>query len=200
MDPLGSVRAAEGSDAPIDMDLDKVGCIGASFGASAAVPFLALEPHLKATTGQGSRVMNNIVVTAAIGVLAFVPTLAQGQVVSSLASFHSLPEQAITATADVVSEDLYSFRPTDEVRTLGQILAHIANSNYGFCSRAAGEDNPNAENFEETKTTKAQITQALAVAFTYCRGVYANMTDEKGSRDGEVSRGARLCSIRRPRG
>ena len=125
--------------------------------------------------------MKNIVVTAAIGVLTFVPTLAQGQVVSSLASFHSIPEQAITATADVVSEALYSFRPTDEVRTVGQLLAHIANFNYGFCSRAAGEDNPNAENFEETKTTKAQITQALAAAFTYCRGVYANMTDEKGA-------------------
>ena len=43
--------------------------------------------------------MKKSVVTAAIGVLAFAPTLAQGQVVSSLASLHSIPEQAITATA-----------------------------------------------------------------------------------------------------
>ena len=125
--------------------------------------------------------MKKSVVTAAIGVLAFAPTLAQGQVVSSLASLHSIPEQAITETADVVSEDLYSFRPTEEVRTLGQILAHIANVNYAFCSRAAGDDNPNAENFEETKTTKAAIKQALADAFGYCQGVYENMTDEKGT-------------------
>ena len=125
--------------------------------------------------------MKKSIVTAAIGVLALAPTLAQAQVVSSLATFHSIPEQAITATADVVSEDLYQFRPTDEVRTLGRILAHVANTNYAFCARATGDDNPNSENFEETRTTKAAITKALADAFAYCRGVYANMTDEKGT-------------------
>ena len=124
--------------------------------------------------------MRKSLVVAAIGVFAFA-RLAQGQVVSSLASFHGIPEQAITATADLVSEDLYAFRPTEEVRTVGQILAHVANSNYAFCSRAAGEDNPNSENFEETKTTKPEISQVLADAFAYCRGVYANMTDEKGA-------------------
>ena len=106
--------------------------------------------------------MKKSIVTAAIGALACVPTLAQRQVVSSLASFHNIPTDAVTATADLVSEDLYSFRPTDDVRTLGQILAHLADTNYSFCSIAAGEDNPNAESFEETKTTKAEITMALA--------------------------------------
>ena len=125
--------------------------------------------------------MKKSVVTAAIGVLAFVPTLAQGQVVSSLASFHNIPADAVTAAADLVSENLYSFRPTDDVRTLGQILAHLADTNYSFCSSAAGEDNPNAESFEETKTTKAEITTALADALAYCQGVYTNMTDEQGA-------------------
>ena len=125
--------------------------------------------------------MKKPVITAAIGVLAFAPTLAQGQVVSSLASLHSNPEQGVTATADLVSEDLYRFRPTEEARTLGQILAHLANLNYRFCATAAGEDNPNTENFEETKTTKTEITRALADAFAYCRGVYKDMTDEKGA-------------------
>jgi uncharacterized damage-inducible protein DinB len=67
------------------------------------------------------------------------------------------------------------------VRTLGQILAHVANSNYAFCSGVAGEENPSSENLEETKTTKAEIKEALADAFAYCQGVYENMTDERGS-------------------
>ena len=74
--------------------------------------------------------MKTWMVLAAVGFLAFTPVVAQGQVVSSLAGLHGVTEQAVTATADQVSEELYSFRPTEEVRTLGQLLAHIADANY----------------------------------------------------------------------
>jgi len=125
--------------------------------------------------------MKKRLVTAVVVMFAFAPALAAGQVVSSLAGLHVLTEQAITATAELVPEELYRFQPTEEVRTLGRILAHVANANFQICSQAAGADNPNQENFEETKTTKADIQQALADAFAYCRGIYENMTDEKGT-------------------
>jgi len=67
------------------------------------------------------------------------------------------------------------------VRTLGQILAHLADTNYSFCSTAAGEEAPTTESFETTKTTKADITEALTDALAYCAGVYEQMTDEKGA-------------------
>ena len=125
--------------------------------------------------------MKKRVVAAVVGLLAVTPVLAQSQVVSSLAGIHALTEQTITATADQVSEDLYSFRPTEEVRTLGQILAHIADANYSMCSAASGQSNPSTESLEQTKTTKAAIKEALAAAFAYCQGVYASMSDEKGA-------------------
>ena len=125
--------------------------------------------------------MKKRLVTAVIAILVFAPTLATGQVVSSLAGLHLFTEQAITATAELVPEDLYGFQPTEEVRTLGRILAHVANSNFQICSQAAGEENPSQENFEETKTTKAAVQQALADGFAYCQGIYENMTDEKGA-------------------
>ena len=50
-----------------------------------------------------------------------------------------------------------------------------------MCSQAVGQDNPSQENFEETKTTKTDIQQALADAFAYCRGVYEHMSDETGA-------------------
>ena len=116
-----------------------------------------------------------------VGLLVGTPAVSQGQVVSSLANIHAVTERAITATADLISEDLYSFRPTDEVRTLGQLLAHVADANYSICSAAAGQDNPNTESFEETKTTKTEIKQALADAFAYCRDIYGHMSDAKGA-------------------
>jgi uncharacterized damage-inducible protein DinB len=104
----------------------------------------------------------------------------QGPVVQSLAGLHQTPKNYIMATAEMLSDDIYAFQPTDEVRTAGQILAHIAGAQYNFCSVAAGEANPNSENFEETRTTKAQIVAALEQGFAYCDQVYAGMTDARG--------------------
>ena len=106
---------------------------------------------------------------------------AHAQLTGSLNGLHDITVTNLKATADKVSADLYDFRPTDEVRTLGQILAHVANSQYAFCSAASGQDNPMSENLEETATTKAQITAALADAFAYCDAVYASMTDEQAA-------------------
>ncbi|HZD03382.1 MAG TPA: DinB family protein [Longimicrobiales bacterium] len=104
-----------------------------------------------------------------------------GAVVTSLKGLHDVTRGYLTSTAEVVPEDLYSFRPTEEVRTLGQILAHVANSQFVFCSAAAGEENPNTEDFEETRTTKEQIAAALEEGFSYCDGVYGKMSDETGT-------------------
>ena len=125
--------------------------------------------------------MHKHIVAVTIGLFVLAPALAQGQVVSSLASLHTFTERAITATAELVPEDLYDFRPSEDVRTLGQILAHIAFGNYQICSVAAGQDNPNTENLEETHTSKAAIQDVLAAAFAYCQGIYDTMSDETGA-------------------
>lgn len=122
--------------------------------------------------------------TTALALALVLPLTAaaqNGAVISSLGQLHDLTKGHIVQTAEMVSEELYGFRPTDEVRTLGQMLAHIADGQYLFCSVAAGEENPNSENLEETRTTKAEITEALSEAFGYCDRVYASMSDAEGS-------------------
>lgn len=84
--------------------------------------------------------------------------------------------QWITAAADQVSEDLYTFQPTPEVRTFGQLFGHIANSNFMICAQAGGGQNPNQVNFEEA-TAKADIVKGLNDAFAYCDGVFDAMTE-----------------------
>ena len=70
----------------------------------------------------------------------------------------------------------YNFKPTEAVRSFGQIMGHIAESQYFFCSDVLGEKNP-APKVEQTKTSKADLIVALKDAFAYCDRAYDSMTD-----------------------
>ena len=115
---------------------------------------------------------------------------AQNPVVSSLRGLYDITKSNITSTAEILEERHYSYRPTEDVRTAGQILAHVANAQFMFCSSAAGEQSPSSEDYEQTATTKAQIGSALQRAFAYCDGVFANMTDAQVSRSVQFFGGA----------
>jgi uncharacterized damage-inducible protein DinB len=88
----------------------------------------------------------------------------------------------IAKSADKFTEADYGFRPSGvatEVRTFGQFLGHLADSNYFYCSRAKGEASPSKASVEKTITAKADLVKALNESFAYCDGVYGTMTDAK---------------------
>jgi uncharacterized damage-inducible protein DinB len=79
-------------------------------------------------------------------------------------------------SAEKVPEENYNFKPTDAVRSFGQIVGHVADAQYMFCSIVLGEKNP-APKIEQTKTSKADLIAALKDAFAYCDKAYNGMTD-----------------------
>jgi len=79
-------------------------------------------------------------------------------------------------SAQKMPEENYSFKPTEAVRSYGQIIGHVADAQYLFCSIALGEKNP-APDIEHTKTSKADLIAALNTAFAYCDKAYDGMTD-----------------------
>jgi uncharacterized damage-inducible protein DinB len=86
----------------------------------------------------------------------------------------------IKESADLMTDANYGFKPTPEVRSLGQILAHLAGANYVFCAAAKGEKSPHAEDeFEKAATTRASIIKALGDSLTYCDGAFASADDRK---------------------
>jgi uncharacterized damage-inducible protein DinB len=93
----------------------------------------------------------------------------------------------ITKAAAKMPEENYSFKPTPDVRSFGQIIGHIADANYGFCSAAGGEKapvggfEPGSVSIEKTKTAKADLEKALADSFAFCDKVHAAMTDAGGA-------------------
>ena len=81
----------------------------------------------------------------------------------------------ILRSAEKMPEENYAFKPAPRVRTFGQILGHLAEEQYLFCSRVKGEQK--AVDVEKTKTSKADLTAALREAFAYCDAVYDELTD-----------------------
>ncbi len=102
------------------------------------------------------------------------PTVSQ-----SIQQFWNGAKKNIQQSAEVMPEANYSFKPVESVRTFGQILAHVAGTNYVFCSAAKGEKSPHVEDeFEKSATTKAAIDKALADSFAYCDAAYQALTDK----------------------
>ncbi len=84
----------------------------------------------------------------------------------------------VIRAAEKMPEANYSFRPTPDVRTFGQLVGHVADFQYVFCAGAAGEKAP-VSGIEDSKTTKADLVQSLKDGFAYCDKIYAGMTDAK---------------------
>jgi len=86
----------------------------------------------------------------------------------------------LVSSAEKMPEENYNFKPTEAVRSYGQIVGHLADAQYMFCSVALGEKNPGLK-IEQTKTTKADLVAALKEAVAYCDKAYDSMTDTAGS-------------------
>lgn len=81
----------------------------------------------------------------------------------------------ILLSAEKMPEENYGFKPAPRVRTFGQILGHVAEEQYLYCSAAKGEEK--AADIEKTKTSKADLIAALHDSFAYCDALYAGLTD-----------------------
>lgn len=124
---------------------------------------------------------------------AWAQTGASNPLVSSSKVFYSNAKQDILRSAEKMPESKYSFKPTDVVRTYGQILAHVADGQYEFCGAAAG--NHDEKGVEQTAKTKADIVAALNAAFAYCDAIYAGMTDAKAAEMIPAFGGAKITRL-----
>jgi len=122
----------------------------------------------------------------ALVALLLLPLGAAGQntLVASMNEVHAVTRTNILATARDVPGELYAFRPTEDVRSMGELLGHIADAQYLFCSAAAGEASPATGSVEQGADSKATVVAGLEASFAYCDGVYAGMTDVQAAQAG----------------
>jgi uncharacterized damage-inducible protein DinB len=107
------------------------------------------------------------------------PAPASTAVRDSLKGAFDLVSGNVTRAADQLPENLYTFRATPDVRSLGQLFGHIADASYTICGSVSGQARPEGS-IEETRTTKADLQQALNQAFAFCGQAFETVNDTTG--------------------
>jgi uncharacterized damage-inducible protein DinB len=97
---------------------------------------------------------------------------------TSSKAMHAMIHRDIKEAAESMPADEYAFRPTPQVRTFGQIIGHLVDANFFFCSQVAGEKSPATADYEQV-TDKAVLVKALNDSLVYCDRVYAATTDAR---------------------
>jgi uncharacterized damage-inducible protein DinB len=82
-------------------------------------------------------------------------------------------------SAEEMPEANYSFQPTPDVRTFAQLIGHVTDAQYLFCTPVLGEKK--ASDAEKTMKTKTELVAAIKAAFAYCDGAYNSLTDAAGT-------------------
>jgi uncharacterized damage-inducible protein DinB len=82
----------------------------------------------------------------------------------------------VLRAAEQMPAGKYDFKPAETVRTFGQIVGHIADSQYTFCSAARAVENPRPK-VEQSKTSRPELIAALQEAFAFCDAGYDGLTD-----------------------
>jgi hypothetical protein len=108
----------------------------------------------------------------------------------------------VTASAEKMPEADYFFKPTPDIRSYGQLWAHVADAQFGQCSGAKGVPNPRqGQPSFETLTSKAGIVKAVADSFAFCDEAFSSLTDASASemisngRGGQQSRAVALLGV-----
>jgi uncharacterized damage-inducible protein DinB len=94
----------------------------------------------------------------------------------SAKAMHAMIRRDLAEAAENMPADEYAFQPTPQVRTFAQIIGHVANANFFFCSQVAGEKSPATADYKQI-ADKAALVKALNDSLAYCDRVYAATTD-----------------------
>lgn len=92
------------------------------------------------------------------------------------------------AMAEKMPEEHYAFKATPDIRTFGQLVAHVADAQARNCSAVIGE--PQQVN-AASKTSKADLVAALKESFVICDAAHDKLTDATAAQMVKTGRGER---------
>jgi uncharacterized damage-inducible protein DinB len=103
-------------------------------------------------------------------------------------SMHGGVKQFMLKAADDIPAEDFSYKPTPDTRSVGQIFLHVAYWQFFFCGEAKGEKperpalltafNEQRENLEAIGATKTNVVEALRASYDYCDTVFKTLTPD----------------------
>lgn len=108
----------------------------------------------------------------------------------------------LTQAAEKMPDANYDSKPSTmpEMRTYGQLFAHVAQSQFGTCAVVKGVPNPmQGKQLETELKTKAEFVKAITDSFAFCDDAYAGLTDANAGEmimqgRGQIARAAILSN------
>jgi uncharacterized damage-inducible protein DinB len=113
-----------------------------------------------------------IVALATLGACAL---QAQNPLSTETKAGYNAIKKNLLAMAEKMPEENYSFKPTPDIRTFGQLVGHIADSQMRGCSAINSEPKQASA---ASKTSKADLEAALKASFDECDKAYDSLTDD----------------------
>ena len=101
---------------------------------------------------------------------------------AGLKGTHDVVKGYILKAVAQVGDEHYAFKPTPDVRSMGELFGHIADANFMICSMASGEKSPVPEKTTYEKvTTRAAMQKALTDSFAFCDKAWTAVEGAKGT-------------------
>lgn len=104
--------------------------------------------------------------------------------------------------AEAMPAEDYAFKPSDEMRSFGELMVHIGGANYSFSSTAAAVERPAGARFEG-EPTKERVVAYLRDSFEFASNAIASLDDAKAKEEITIFNGgltmtrAKLCEFMR---
>jgi|SwirhirootsSR2_FD_contig_41_7276105_length_620_multi_1_in_0_out_0_1 hypothetical protein len=113
-----------------------------------------------------------LILTASLAGVVHAQTPIGALITAQKAAYNSAKNNWIK-TAEKMPEENYSYKPTPDVQTFAERVAHMAGQ-IGGCSRIKGEAKQNPAT---GKTSKADLVAALKASFDECDAAWESMND-----------------------
>ena len=120
------------------------------------------------------------ITTLACIALASLPAFAQADVKTALVKHLKTSRDFTLKVAEQMPDADYGFKPTAETRPFGQLVAHVALSQFGTCAALKGDAAPpHKDDKEETTRGKSELVTLLKDSAAYCDPALTAMKDEE---------------------
>ncbi|MBV9303115.1 MAG: DinB family protein [Acidobacteriaceae bacterium] len=115
-------------------------------------------------------------------------TRAENPLSAEVKQFYNSVKNNILKSADEMPAENYGFKPTPEIRSFAQVMAHVAESQMRTCSAVVGQQKSSDAG---SKTAKPDIVAALKDAFAQCDKAYDTLVDADATQMIKTPRGDR---------
>jgi uncharacterized damage-inducible protein DinB len=122
-----------------------------------------------------ARVLLAVAVLILTSVLAAGASAAPSNAAGEYSKHFAALSKLSVSVAQAMPPDQYGFRPHPDSMNFGQLMSHIATTNYQFCA-GLKDSAPRAL---PSPTEKGAIVKYLSDSFDYCSAIIPNLTEEQ---------------------